>query len=355
MQATPFHAKIKIHEMPAGVHALCFVEASMKRMAAYLFVFIALVGFAYAPAAHAWGCKGHQTVAYLAELHLTPEAKQMVHQLLTENPIDPALKRWCGSGGLDEMADSATWADDYRDLDRTVNKSHPTSEWHYIDIPLGAAKDQMEQFCAPGGCLTKAITEQMAILKDKNASAPNRAMALRFILHFVGDLHQPLHASDNDDHGGNCVPLKYFRRNPHLRKGSYAPNLHHIWDTEMVESEMLGADPSEFAETLDAQFSSYFAAWQQGGIRVDAWAWESHEHAVDTAYGALPVKVAVEPAGVSVKSCTDDDNIEDRMLHKHIVVGSAYQDISQSVIEERLALGGIRLAMILNDVAKTTP
>jgi hypothetical protein len=327
----------------------------MRPITAYLFFFFALGGLAAAPAAHAWGCKGHQTVAYLAELHLTPEAKQMVHQLLTENPIDPALKRWCGSGGLDEMADSATWADDYRELDRTVNKSHPTGGWHFIDIPLGAAQDQVEQFCSPAGCVMKAIREQLEILKDKNATAANRAMALRFIIHFVGDIHQPLHASDNDDRGGNCVPLKYFRRNPHLQKGSYTPNLHHIWDTEMVEAQMQGADPAEFAETLDAQYRGSFPAWQQDGVRVDIWAWESQQHAVDTAYGALPVKIAVEPEGVAVKSCTDDNNIGDRMLHKHIVITAAYQDISQSVIEERLAQAGIRLAMLLNEAAPTTP
>ncbi len=326
----------------------------MKQMAAYLFVFVALA-LAIVPAAQAWGCKGHQTVAYLAELHLTPEAKQFVHQLLSENPIDPALKRWCGGGGLDEMADSATWADDYRDLDKTVNKDHPTAEWHFIDIPLGATQDQIQKFCAATGCVTKAITDQLVILKDKNAAGPNRAMALRFIIHFVGDIHQPLHASDNDDRGGNCVPVKYFRRNSHLKKGAYTPNLHHIWDTEMVEAQMLGADPSEFAETLDSQYASSFTAWQQGGVQVDAWAWEGQQHAVDTAYGALPVKIPLEPAGVTVKSCADDNNIGDRMFHKHIVVGAAYQDTSQSVIEERLAQAGIRLAMILNEAAKTAP
>jgi hypothetical protein len=327
----------------------------MKRTAEWLFVFMALGGLASAPATRAWGCKGHQTIAYLAELHLTPDAKQMVHQLLTDNPVDPALKRWCGSGGLDEMADSSTWADDYRDLDRTVNKSHPTADWHYIDIPFGAAKDQVEQYCAPGGCVTKAITEQLAILKNKNAPGPERAMALRFILHFVGDLHQPLHAADNDDRGGNCVPLKYFRRNAHLRKGSYTPNLHHIWDTELVEAEMQGADPAEFADTLEAQFAGSFAGWQQDGVQVGTWAWESHGHAIETAYGALAVNIAAEPAGVTVKSCADDNNIGDRMLHKHIVVSTAYQDTAQSVIEERLAQAGIRLAMILNDAARATP
>ena len=123
----------------------------------------------------------------------------------------------------------------------------------------------------------------------------------------------------------------------------------------MVEAQMLGADPSEFADTLDSQFAASFAGWQQGGVQVDAWAWEGQQHAIDTAYGALPVKIGLEPAGVTMKTCADDNNIGDRMLHKHIVVGAAYQDTAQSVIEERLAQAGIRLAPMLEPDGSRAP
>jgi hypothetical protein len=87
-------------------------------------------------------------------------------------------------------------------------------------------------------------------------------------------------------------------------------------------------------------------------MQLENWAWESHQHAADTAYGALGTPIAVEP-DVPVNSCADDNNIGQRMLHKHIVVGTAYRDQAASVAEERLAQAGIRLAMILNDAAKS--
>ena len=147
--------------------------------------------FANAPAASAWGCRGHQTVAFLAEKHLTPEAKQMFQALLTDNPIDPQLKRFCGNTQTDVFADAATWADDER------TKAPNTAPWHFIDIPLGAKRNQVHESCGSTGCVTQAIVDQLAILNDKTAAAADRASALRFIIHFVGDLHQPLHATTN--------------------------------------------------------------------------------------------------------------------------------------------------------------
>jgi S1/P1 Nuclease len=311
----------------------------------HLCVLLCLPCLASAPTAEAWGCRGHETVAALAEKHLTPQAKQALLALLTANPIDPQLKRYCGQTGLDTFVDSSTWADDER------GREPATAPWHFIDIPLGVTQGPAQKFCGAGGCVLQAITDQLAILKDKNAPGPKRAAALRYIIHFVGDLHQPLHGSTNSDRGGNCVPVKYFGRNPHDRNNSYTPNLHHVWDTEIPESQMQGADPAEFADTLDAAFQTSFAAWQQGGMQLDAWAWESHDHALETAYGALGKPIAAEP-DVPINSCADDNNIGDRMLHKHIVIAAVYRDQAAPVVEERLAQAGIRLAMILNDAAK---
>lgn len=321
----------------------------MKRISACALSLFFLAGLAGAPVTRAWGCKGHQTVAYLAEKHLTPEAQQMVQTLLNDNPIDPALKRWCNNAGLDEMANSATWADDYRDKDKS------TAEWHFIDIPLDAKPGQVDPFCSATGCVTQAIAKQLVILKDKNQSGTNRAMALRFIIHFTGDLHQPLHTSTNNDRGGNCVPVKYFGHNPHGKNGAYTPNLHHVWDTEIVESDMQNSDPEAFAETLDKEYADSFAEWQQGGMQLDAWAWDGHQHAVDIAYGALGARIVAEKADPNAKTCTDDRNIGQRMFHKHIVIGTAYQEQAVPVVEERLAQAGIRLAMILNEAAKSNP
>jgi hypothetical protein len=175
-------------------------------------------------------------------------------------------------------------------------------------------------------------------------------MALRFVIHFVGDLHQPLHATSNDDRGGNCVPVKYFRRNPKEHNGSYTPNLHHIWDTEIVERDMQGADPREYADMLDTEFANSFAGWEQNGVNLDKWALESHAQAAKTTYGGLTVKISAEPA-MEIKTCADDNNIGQRMLDKHIAVDASYQNVAAQVAEKRLAQAGIRLALVLNEAA----
>jgi hypothetical protein len=315
------------------------------RLASRLTTGVLFCALGFAPEAEAWGCRGHETIATLAEKHLTPQAKQALLALLGANPIDPQLKRYCGQRGLDPFVDSSTWADDERSLDPS------TAPWHFIDIPLNVKEGSAQKFCGAGGCVTQALTEQLAILKDKSAPGAKRAAALRFIIHFVGDLHQPLHAGTNNDRGGNCVPVKYFTRNPHARNDSYTPNLHHVWDTEIPESQMLGAEPAEFADTLEAAFQNSFAAWQQGGMQLDAWAWESHDLAVKTVYGAFSEAIPFEPE-VPVNTCADDHNIGQRMLNKHLVIGSAYRDRAALVVEQRLAQAGIRLAMVLNEAAK---
>lgn len=316
----------------------------MKRLGIYLFSLYVLVSLIWPTAALAWGCKGHQTVALIAEKHLTRETRQWVLKVLSENPIDPALKRYCGEAVRDAIADAATWADDVRG----ERKNGP---WHYIDIPRGSKRGPLEPYCGEEGCVTKALSEQLARLKDKNADAAKRADALRYVIHFVGDLHQPLHTITNSDEGGNCVPLKYLRRNPHQRFHSFSPNLHSIWDTAIPERDAEGADSAEYAETLDALFSADIEGWQKAGIHVDDWVWEGYDFAESVTYGDLTPKIAIEP-NVAVHGCTDDNNIGERMLQLKIVAGEAYQEKAAPVAERRIAEGGVRLAMILNDAAK---
>jgi len=140
----------------------------MKRFGIQMCSMCVLALLFWPSSVRAWGCKGHQTVAYLAEKHLTPEAKQMFEALLTENPVDPQLKRYCGNAVTNVFADAATWADDER------TKAPKTGPWHFIDIPLGATRDQVKESCGATGCVTQAIVDQLAILKDKTASAADR-------------------------------------------------------------------------------------------------------------------------------------------------------------------------------------
>ena len=315
----------------------------MKRIATYLLVVCAMAGFLTTPGLRAWGCKGHQTVALIAEKQLTREAAKLVNSLLTQNPIDPKLQRWCGDV-RDAMADASSWPDDVRN----ERKNGP---WHYIDIPRGAQHGPMDTYCGSEGCVIRAISEQTAILKDKKADPLKRAEAVRYIIHFVGDLHQPLHAITNADQGGNCVPVNYFRRRARMHGHSFAPNLHSLWDIAILEREMEGADPQEFAETLESKFAADIEGWQKAGIRVDDWAWESFDDAEATVYGNLIPKIAVEP-NVPVRSCSDDNNIGERLLKQHIVAGAIYQEAAAPVVEERITQAGVRLALILNEAAK---
>lgn len=309
-----------------------------------LFILSSGLFFCTCPA-WAWGCKGHQTVAVLAERQLTPEARQLVEKLLSENPINPQLKRYCGNATRDLLVDASTWPDD-------VRSELKNGSWHYIDIPRGTQRGPQAPFCGPGGCVTKAIADQLAILKDQSADSRKRADALRYLIHFVGDLHMPLHASTNNDEGGNCVPVRYFRRQPQEQHGYYSPNLHALWDTAILERDMEGADPFEYADFLARLFSADFDQWKSAGIRVDDWAWESHDLAESVAYGGLNPRIPIEKP-TPVLSCTDANKIGERMLQLHLAIEEPYQEAAAPVIQRQLARAGVRLAMILNDVARS--
>jgi len=294
-----------------------------------------------------WGCEGHQAVAMIAEKHMTRQALERANKLLQGAPIDPSLPRYCSGQGLDLMADSATWADDLR-------KVRPeASAWHYIDIPRNAPRSALDEFCpASTGCVTSAIENQIALLRNDGNSPQVRADALRFIIHFVGDLHQPLHCVSNNDMGGNCVPIDFFgntpvEKNPEYE--SYTPNLHAIWDSAIIQ-RMKGTETvAEWANSLDQQFSSQAGGWQKRGISFENWAWEGQGLADSVVYAKLPVAIPVEKPEV-VKSCVDDNHVSTRMLKLHEQVSQAYVEAAAPTINEQIAKAGIRLAMVLNQI-----
>src|SRR5665213_29558 len=232
--------------------------------------------------AFGWGCEGHQIVALLARARLTPAASAAVDRLLRENPIDPSLHRFCKDRPDDLMADSSTWADDARNVEKTA-------EWHYIDIPLAvqagalSAPDLMH-WCAPlndgrPGCIVTAVEYEWTVLRDAKQPPAARAKAQRYIVLLLADLTQPLPASDNRDRGGNCTEIEFFsRRKPE--------NLHAIWDYELIARELKapGANQSAYARKLDEDFSSHWADWGESRAGVPAWAWESHGLARSVAF-----------------------------------------------------------------------
>jgi hypothetical protein len=297
------------------------------------------------PRASAWGCEGHQTVALIAKQNLSPHALAMVTQILHDNPIDPALDRYCKPVATDPMEDAATWADDYR----SVNSS--TAGWHFIDIPRGAAKGTF--VCEPAGsCITLQLAAQIKILQTPGSDPTAQANALRFIIHFAGDIHQPLHCTTNNDRGANCVPVTFFGQAPKetdTTAESYTLNLHGIWDSQLVERIATGKTVDEFAAALNTKYQSQFVTWQAAGINFDDWAWESHEDAESESYGKLSKKIPIE-APLPVTTCADANHVSTRMLKKKEKVAASYQAHVAPTIQEQLAKAGFRLSMILNQI-----
>ncbi|HXA77792.1 MAG TPA: S1/P1 nuclease [Candidatus Acidoferrales bacterium] len=308
---------------------------------------MAFVVLAAVPSAWGWGCQGHEIVALIAEAHLNPRARAIALKILADGPISPTLSRYCKEPGLDPFVDSSTWPDDIR----TIRPDG--SPWHFIDIPRGASESDIAKYCPPAtSCITGALADQLAILRNSNSSAQTRADALRFIIHFLGDIHQPLHDITNNDRGGNCVPVAFFNRmpketNPTLE--NYNPNLHGVWDVDILERSMNGQTPQQAADDLDHKFQAQIQNWQSQPPNFVSWAWEGHQLGERIVYGQLPVEIAIETPR-PVDRCADDDHISTRMLHLNESLGPAYQDAAAPVVREQLAKAGIRLAGLLNSI-----
>lgn len=240
--------------------------------------------------AFAWGTEGHQVVAQIAEMHLTAKARKTIGQIL---------------GPQNSLVSVSTWADEIR-------PSHPdTAPWHYIDIPLKASTIDPEKDCPGGNCVTGAITRFLKILRNSSSTISDKSEALKFVVHFIGDFHQPLHCADDRDRGGTDLAVTFFGE---------STNLHSVWDTLVIER--INPDPDSYAMRLNSEITdSHITAWEQGNI--DDWALENHEVAQRVAYGALPV----------------GDNL-----------GTDYFQIAAPVVNLQLQKAGIRLAFILNQL-----
>jgi hypothetical protein len=308
-----------------------------------LFAALALA-FTACPSALAWGCEGHLIIAYVAEAHLSARARAAAIKILSASPIDPGLSRYCRPRNADPFVDASTWADDYRSVDPE------TAAWHFIDIPRGAHRGRLARYCPPArGCVVSALEEQLRVLKNPRASATARADALRFIIHLVGDIHQPLHDVTNDDLGGNCVPVEFlgaFPMETNVARELFEPNLHQIWDVSIIGQFGRGNSALRVAMDLNRNFRLQIAGWESQPVDFAAWAWEGHALADAVAYGKLPRAVPVEPPRFT-DSCADG-NIGLRMFRLHENLGPAYESVAAPVVQQQLAKAGARLAHVLN-------
>ncbi len=288
-------------------------------------VFFGMVCLTYgcltsAPAS-AWGDEGHEVIALIADHYLDPAVRTRVQSILVGDTT--ALT-------ATDMAHEATWADKYRDSDRNTSKVRytQTRNWHFVDLELDGASISSACFGQPAlqpgvaaslgpadDCVIDKIDEFTTELGAPATSDQERLLALEFLLHFVGDVHQPLHASDDHDQGGNAKIV--------TAPGIASNNLHHDWDTEFVAR--LGANDNEIAQRLIANITDTKRAQWSAGTPAE-WAMESFSIAQSHAYGLLPAATTTN----------------------HYPLSESYVTDATAVTADQLSKAGVRLAALLN-------
>jgi hypothetical protein len=290
--------------------------------------------------AFGWGCDGHQIIALMARAQLKPQVSAALDKILLGDPISPQLSRFCRDRPPDILADVATWADD-------VRNQEGNGEWHFVDIPRTVTKPPPGLNLAPwcGNaldvktlCVTAALQLQLTILKSPASSAAERGRALRYIVHLVEDVHQPLHAADNNDSGGNCTVMTFFSE-------PRPTNLHSVWDSRLIAHDQADRkqNQSEYATGLAAEFARKQKSWAKDASDPERWAWESHVVALKVAYGGLSPQIAVEQPGG--ENC-DAERAKTEALK--ITLGDDYFKRSIPAVREQLAKSAARLASLLN-------
>ncbi|MFA0923110.1 S1/P1 nuclease [Xanthomonas fragariae] len=227
-------------------------NCGMKTFSPYAFVLAAAVAAAFQPtSAFAWGPQGHRLVARVAETELSTQARAQVAQLLAGEP-DPTLH------GV------ATWADEVREYDPDLGKR--SGRWHYVNLAEHDCGYAPPRDCPDGNCVIDALEKQTALLGDRSQPLDVRRQALKFVVHLVGDIHQPMHAGYAHDKGGNDFQLQVDG------KGS---NLHALWDSGMLNDRHLSDDAylqRLLALPAAAAVSSVLpppaAAWAQASCKI---------------------------------------------------------------------------------------
>ncbi len=266
--------------------------------------------------AYGWGGAGHRAVADLPSRLLTSKAAASVAFLLKDDLGADGLP-----SGRTTLADVSSWADEYR----STGAGRRTASWHYENIEV-CGEEPASGRCPGGNCITSKITQMVAVLKDQEATYRSRNEALKWIVHLVGDIHQPLHAANNHDKGGNEVAVSFSGGG---RGRSVSLNLHALWDTNLVE-RLMREEGSQAAFSATPVLDSDRRTWEEGTV-VD-WLNESHALAASEVYGRLP-------GGLSCN----------KALAVPLQIGDDYYRGASQVISIQLQRSGVRLAKILND------
>jgi nuclease S1 len=272
--------------------------------------------------AYAWGDLGHEVVGLIANNYLDPAVRAKVNAILAGDATHLTSNT---------MIDSeATWADKFRDSSSAHRTQ--TAKWHFVDIEITAPNLTTACFGRPtlpagtrasngpaSDCVVDKIEEFQAELLNSATTATELREALQFVLHFVGDIHQPLHSSDDHDAGGNDKTV--------TAPGIASNSLHHDWDTEFVN--LLGSSESAIAQKLIANITdAQRTQWSAG--TADDWAMESFTIAQNHAYGLLPAPTSTN----------------------HYSLPASYVTDAKAVVATQLSKAGVRLAFVLNNALK---
>jgi hypothetical protein len=208
-----------------------------------------------------WGGDGHQIISLIAETRLTPQAQAAIHDLLDGADISDA--------------EICSWADEIR------RQRRDTAPWHYVNIPIEADGFDPERDGNGGNNVIYRVEYFEKVLADPQADKATRAEALKFLVHFVADLHQPLHCADrNGDKGGNTRLVFFLERRR-------AVNLHQTWDTLILLNIKGRTRVADYADGLTANLQEVdVAKWSQG--RPIDWGNESHRLCAEYVYAGIP-------------------------------------------------------------------
>ena len=254
-----------------------------------------LAGLCVASSCFAWGEDGHRIVGALAAERLSPEARAVVIELL----------------GNDDLATAGLWADQIRG-DASWDWAKPL---HYVNLPRDGSVFDAARDCPEGQCVVAAIPRFLTVASDASRPMAERRDALRFAIHFIGDLHQPLHAGYKDDLGGNRIQVTAF--------GDIRTNLHALWDSVLIRDRIAG-DWQAYAQLLRSAITPALAA--EWASQSDSAAWANESAAITkTIYAELPADAKV---------------------------GAEYAKSNMPTIERRLSMAGVRLAHAINRAFK---
>jgi nuclease S1 len=267
--------------------------------------FVAAAALLIPAPAFAWGKTGHRVVAAIADTELSGLARAQIEQIL---------------GPGESLADVANWPDEMRS-DPSPFWKKTTAPWHYVTLN-GISYDH----APPEGDAIEALANFRKTLQDPAASLADKKLALRFVIHLVGDLHQPLHVGKCCDRGGNEVKVTWFGK---------PTNLHSVWDSAMLDDEQLSF--TELADKLERHIANQqrIEWWD---VNPRDWVSESGQYR-DTLY---PAPVTAKPAKARKKG----------KEQKEALPALSYDYVYKftPLMEQRLSQAGVRLAAYLNDI-----